>query len=195
VLSAEALESMPAFHRYRDVDGDGIAWRTLPGAHPKGAYFVRGSGHNQHGAYTEDAAEYRQVLDRLARKFRTAADLVPGPVVQSAPGARAGVVSMGSCDEAVREALDVLAARGVALDYLRVRAFPFNGAVQEFLDAHDEIFVVEQNRDAQLRSLLTLETDVDKRKLVPVLHYNGLPLYADFIVQAIAGRLERGKAA
>ncbi|HUO83365.1 MAG TPA: 2-oxoacid:acceptor oxidoreductase subunit alpha [Gammaproteobacteria bacterium] len=195
VLSAEALEGMPAFHRYRDVDGDGIAWRTLPGMHPKGAYFVRGSGHNQHGAYTEDAAEYRQVLDRLARKFRTAADLVPGPVVQSAPGARAGIVSVGSCDEAVREALGVLAARGVVLDYLRVRAFPFNGAVQEFLDAHDEIFVVEQNRDAQLRSLLTLETNVDKRRLVPVLHYDGLPLHADFIVQAIAGRFDRGKAA
>ena len=195
VLSAAALEGLEAFHRYRDVDGDGIPWRTLPGAHPKGAYFVRGSGHNEHGAYTEDAVEYQHVLDRLACKFRTAADLVPGPVVRQVAGARAGIVSVGSCDEAVREALGVLSTRGIPLDYLRVRAFPFNGAVREFLDGHDEIFVVEQNRDAQLSSLLILETDVEKRKLVPVLHYNGLPLYADFIVQAIAGRLERGKAA
>ncbi|CAN5130852.1 2-oxoacid:acceptor oxidoreductase subunit alpha [soil metagenome] len=195
VLSAEQLESMSVFHRYRDVDGDGIPWRTLPGVHPKGAYFTRGSGHNQFGAYTEDAGEYQELVDRLARKFETAASLVPVPVVRRASGALAGVVSIGSCDEAVKEALAVLVGRGLPLDYLRVRGFPFDDTVQVFLDEHETIFVVEQNRDAQLKSLLTLETCVDRRKLVSVLHYNGLPLYADYVVQAVSGRLCRNRAA
>ncbi|MGH8496886.1 MAG: 2-oxoacid:acceptor oxidoreductase subunit alpha [Gammaproteobacteria bacterium] len=195
VFTAEQLESMQVFHRYRDVDGDGIPWRTLPGVHPKGAYFTRGSGHNLYGAYTEDATEYQEVVDRLARKFHTAATLVPGPVVQRTAGARAGIVSVGSCDEAIKEALGALASRGIALDYLRVRSFPFNDEVQAFLDGYEKIYVVEQNRDAQLKSLLTLETNVDRRKLISVLHYNGLPLYADYIVQAIADRSARGKAA
>nr|MBA3564671.1 2-oxoacid:acceptor oxidoreductase subunit alpha [Gammaproteobacteria bacterium] len=195
VFTADQLETMQVFHRYRDVDGDGIAWRTLPGVHPKGAYFTRGSGHNLYGAYTEDASEYQEVVDRLSRKFSTAAALVPEPVILRAEGANTGIVSLGSCDEAVKEALGMLAARGIALDYLRLRGFPFNEKVQAFLDGHEEIFVVEQNRDAQLKSLLMLETDVDRRKLTSVLHYNGLPLYAGFIVQAIAGRSARGKAA
>ncbi|HKG91467.1 MAG TPA: 2-oxoacid:acceptor oxidoreductase subunit alpha, partial [Gemmatimonadaceae bacterium] len=163
VLGADELARIERFSRYLDRDGDGVAARTLPGVHPAGAYFVRGSGHDKHGAYTEDAAAYREVVDRLARKLRSAAEAVPAPVVLRAPEGPTtlGLVSIGGCDAAVREALDRLRAeRGIALDYLRVRGFPFGSAVAEFLGAHERCFVVEQNRDGQLRSLLVLETGV-----------------------------------
>jgi 2-oxoglutarate ferredoxin oxidoreductase subunit alpha len=129
--------------------------------HPKAAYFTRGSGHNQYGAYTEDA----------------------------------GIVSLGSCDGAIREAMDVLKGRGVAVDYMRVRAFPFSEDVEKFLDAHELLFVVEQNRDAQFRALLTLETAVDKRKLRSLLHYSGLPISSAFIVDGVLAELQPGARA
>ncbi|MBS1199393.1 MAG: 2-oxoglutarate ferredoxin oxidoreductase subunit alpha [Proteobacteria bacterium] len=195
VLSADMLQKIERFHRYVDVDGDGIAWRTIPGVGEKGAYFTRGSGHNQFGAYTEDSAEYQQVMERLSRKFRTAAGLVPKPVIADAGGTRNAIVSLGSCDGAVREALSLLARTGVRLDYMRVRGFPFGDEVEAFLAAHDTIFVVEQNRDAQLRSLLTLETAVEKRKLRPILHYSGFPVSSDFIVAGVNAALARGEAA
>jgi len=194
VLTKEDLEGMDVFHRYHDVDGDGIAARTLPGTHPKGAYFTRGSGHNMYGAYTEDAGEYQEVVDRLLVKWETAKDLVPKPVVHG-EGNTIGIISIGSCDHAVREARDTLAAEGTAIDYLRVRAFPFNDDVQSFLDSHDRIYVVEQNRDAQLKSLLRLETKVADEKLASVLHYNGLPMTAGFVLDAINQDLARGEAA
>jgi 2-oxoglutarate ferredoxin oxidoreductase subunit alpha len=194
VLTAEMLEKIERFHRYLDVDGDGIPWRTIPGVGEKGAYFTRGSGHNKFGAYTEDSAEYQEVMERLARKFRTAAGMVPKPVV-TGPGSRAAIVSLGSCDGAVREALDILGREGVELDYLRVRGFPFGEEVEAFLEAHDTIFVVEQNRDGQLRSLLTLETAVDKRKLRSILHYSGFPVSSDFIVAGIHQALSKEEAA
>ncbi len=195
VMSASQLEAIEKFHRYLDVDNDGIPWRSLPGVHPKGAYFTRGSGHNMYGAYTEDAKEYQHVVDRLRLKWETAKTLVPGPVVDQAGHHRIGILSVGSCDGAVREARDRLAASGVGTSYLRVRAFPFGKAVQEFLDAHDRIYVVEQNRDAQLRALLLLETRVEQDKLVPVLHYDGLPVTAASIVDGINQDMARGKAA
>jgi 2-oxoglutarate ferredoxin oxidoreductase subunit alpha len=195
VMSAEQLEKIEKFHRYLDVDNDGIAWRTLPGVHPKGAYFTRGSGHNMYGAYTEDAKEYQAVVDRLRRKWETAKKYVPAPVVEYSERNRLGILSVGSCDGAVREARDRLAETGINTNYLRVKAFPFNQQVQDFLDAHDRIYVVEQNRDAQLRSLLLLETRVDATKLVPVLHYDGLPIDAASIVEGVNQDLVKGQAA
>jgi 2-oxoglutarate ferredoxin oxidoreductase subunit alpha len=185
VLSDEQVAQLEKFQRYVDRDGDGIPWRTLPGVSPKAAYFTRGSGHNQYGGYTEDSAEYQLVLDRLKKKHDTAKTLVPRPVLVG-PGDRpVGILSLGSCDPAIREALGTLAANGVEVDYLRVRAFPFGEDVERFLAAHSTVFVVEQNRDAQLRSLLVLETSVEKSKLQPLLHYSGLPMTASFVVDGV----------
>ena len=195
VLTAEQLEALPKFHRYLDIDGDAIPARTLPGVHAKGAFFTRGSGHNMYGAYTEDAAEYQQVVDRLRRKWETAKTLVPAAETEYSERCRVGFITVGSCDAAVREARDRLAQAGVQINYLRVKAFPFGADVQAYLDNHDRIFVVEQNRDAQLRSLLLLETQVQPDKLVPVLHYDGLPIHADAVLSAVNGHLARGKAA
>jgi 2-oxoglutarate ferredoxin oxidoreductase subunit alpha len=190
VLSAEELERIQRFSRYLDADGDGVAARTLPGVHPKGAYFTRGSGHDKHAAYTEDAAEYQEVLDRLARKMRTAAEAVPAPEIRTREGAEIGIVSLGGCHAAVLEAVDLLARDGIPADYLRVRAFPFGAAVGEFLRAHERCFVVEQNRDAQLRSLLALETGVARDAMIPILDYGGLPLSAQRVVSGVKRHLE-----
>ncbi len=188
VLGLEEILKLEKFHRYVDKDGDGIPWRTLPGVHPKAAYFTRGSGHTQFGAYTEDSADYQVVLDRLLRKWDTAKKRVPRPIADGA-GSELGIVSLGSSDSAIREALAVLRGRGVAIDYLRVRAFPFGEEVERFLAAHRLSFVVEQNRDAQLRSLLTLETAVEKAKLRSLLHYSGLPVSSSFIVEGVLAEI------
>jgi 2-oxoglutarate/2-oxoacid ferredoxin oxidoreductase subunit alpha len=185
VLSADQIEALPKFHRYLDTDGDAIPYRTLPGVHSKGAYFTRGSGHNQWGTYTEDSAEYREVLDRLARKFETAKSLVPPAVLIGSGHHRIGLLSYGSGDEAIKESLDQLTAVGLDADYLRVRGFPFGAEVDAFMAQHDIVYVIEQNRDAQLRSLLLLETTAEKRQLKSVLHYDGLPMTARFVTQAI----------
>ena len=189
VLPKEEIEKLAKFQRYVDKDGDGIAWRTLPGVSPKGAYFTRGSGHNQFGGYTEDSAEYQEVVDRLTRKFRTASTLVPRAVLEG-PGTRdVGILSVGSCDGPIREALVELERRGTAIDYLRVRAFPFGTEVESFLASHSRILVVEQNRDAQLRALLVLETQVEKSKLSSILHYDGMPMTAQFVTDAVLAAL------
>jgi 2-oxoglutarate ferredoxin oxidoreductase subunit alpha len=190
VLSKEEVLKLEKFYRFIDKDGDGITARTLPGVHPKAAYFARGSGHTQYGAYTEDSAEYQQVLDRLLKKWATAKKLMPRALIDTTAGASCGIVSLGSCDGAIREALDVLRARGMGVDYMRVRAFPFGEEVEKFLAAHEVLFVVEQNRDAQLRALLTLETAVDKAKLRSLLHYSGLPISSAFIVEGVLAELE-----
>ncbi len=191
MLSLEEIQKLEKFHRYIDKDEDGIPYRTLPGVHPKAAYFTRGSGHTQYGTYTEDSAEYQIVLDRLVRKFHTAKTMLPKPVVRM-HGTRTevAIVSLGSCDGAVQEAIDVLERMGVVLDYMRVRAFPFGEEVEKFLADHRIIFVVEQNRDAQLRSLLTLETAVEKSKLRSLLHYSGLPISSEFIVKGVLAEVE-----
>jgi 2-oxoglutarate ferredoxin oxidoreductase subunit alpha len=198
VLSKEQIVQLEKFQRFVDKDGDGIAARTLPGVHPKGAFFTRGSGHNQYGGYTEDAAEYQLVLDRLKRKHDTAKGLVPKAVITGRTGAHdaghdIGIVSIGSCDGAINEALDILKRRGIHLDYMRVRGFPFGAEVEEFLAAHSLLFVVEQNRDAQFRSLLTLETAVEKAKLRSILHYSGLPISSVCIVEGVVTELSRNK--
>jgi 2-oxoglutarate/2-oxoacid ferredoxin oxidoreductase subunit alpha len=185
VLGKEELEKIEKFYRFFDKDGDGIPYRTLPGVSPKGAYFARGSGHNQYGTYTEDSAEYQIVVDRLLKKWATARKLVPRPITDADGGSDVGIVSLGSCDGAIREAMDVLKANGVNVDYMRVRAFPFTEDVERFVSNHRVIFVVEQNRDAQFRSLLTLETGVEKAKLRSLLHYSGLPISSSFIVEGV----------
>jgi 2-oxoglutarate ferredoxin oxidoreductase subunit alpha len=185
VLGKEEIEKLEKFYRYFDKDGDGIAYRTLPGVHPKAAYFTRGSGHTQFGTYTEDSTEYQIVLDRLLRKWETARKLVPRAVIDATAGGDIGIVSLGSCDGAVHEAIDILKTHGVRVNYMRVRAFPFAEDVERFLAAHETLFVVEQNRDAQFRSLLALETKVEKAKLRPLLHYSGLPISSSFIVEGV----------
>jgi 2-oxoglutarate ferredoxin oxidoreductase subunit alpha len=186
ILSLEELGKLEKFYRYVDKDGDGIAYRTLPGINPKAAYFTRGSGHSQYGVYTEDSNEYQIVLDRLVKKFTTAKKLLPKPVIKLA-SARTdiAIVAVGSSDAPVIEALELLAGQNVAANYMRVRAFPFGEEVERFLAEHRLIFVVEQNRDAQFRSLLTLETAVEKAKLRSVLHYNGMPLCPAMIVDGV----------
>ncbi len=189
MLSAEELAGLEKFYRYVDRDDDAITYRTLPGTSSKGAYFTRGSGHNQYGGYTEDSAEYQVVLDRLKRKFVSAPKYLPKPVMLGSGGGEVGIVSLGSCDGAIREALDVLGRQKIDVDYLRIKSFPFNNDVEVFLKSHATIFVVEQNRDAQFRSLLTLETAVEKCKLNSILSYSGLPMSADPIVNEIRAKL------
>jgi len=191
VLSADEIEKLEKFYRYEDRDGDAIPWRTLPGTHPKGAYFTRGSGHNWKGGYTEDSDEYKEVLDRLTTKWKNAANAVPAPVItRCGQHARRAIISVGGCDGAVLEALDRFAENGVNLDYLRVRGFPFNAEVDRFIEQYDEVFVVEQNRDGQLRSLLVNETEAPKHKLVSILDYAGMAANPKFIIEGISAHLE-----
>ena len=187
---AELDQLSKSFSRYLDVDGDGIAARTLPGVSAKGAYFLRGSGHDKHGAYTEDEEGYQEVLDRLVRKFETAKSALPAPVIQRREGAAVLLVCLGSSDAACREAIEALAARGLPMDLLRVRAFPFSPEVDALLDQHDVVFVVDQNRDGQLRTLLVNETGVAKAKLRSVRHYSGTPLSADHVLEVVLPALE-----
>jgi len=191
VLNIEEVEKLEKFYRYLDTDGDGITSRTLPGEHPKGAYFVRGSGHNKFGAYTENSDEYIEIVDRLMVKWETARKLVPEPVFRTASQATTiGIIAYGSSDGAVIEALDTLSANGIHADYMRVRAFPFNGEVSDFIEKHETVFVVEQNRDAQMRSLLILETNTNAAKLIPVLHYNGMPIPSHCVVKGLCEHLQ-----
>ena len=196
VLTAVELEAVKSFQRYVDVDGDGIPQRTLPGVSPRGAYFVRGSGHNQYGGYTEDAAEYQEVVDRLAKKWQTAAKLVPEPKIRrSRKGSPLGIVSIGSCDAAIEEALDRLAEKGIQADYCRIRAFPFGKKVRQFLEQHEHVFVVEQNRDAQLKTLLLAETHYPAARLHSILHYGGLPMDHRCVTEALTQYAAQGVAA
>jgi 2-oxoglutarate ferredoxin oxidoreductase subunit alpha len=189
VITAEELAKIERFYRYFDHDGDGIPQRSLPGLAPKAAYFTRGSGHTQYGGYTEDSREYQIVLDRLKKKSVTAARIAPRPVIDSHDN-RIGIVAIGSSDGAVQEAVAKLHARGVHVDTLRIRAFPFHEDVERFLAAHPLIFVVDQNRDAQLRALLTLETQVEKARLRSILHYNGLPITAAAVIEGVLSEVE-----
>ena len=193
VMSAQELEAGRSFGRYKDVDGDGIPWRTLPGTHPsKGAFFTRGTTRDPYARYSERGPDYTYNMERLLRKFRTAAALVPQPVLRAARRpSREGVIYFGSTSPAMSEALDVLEAEGLELDALRLRAFPFPDSVAEFIEAHDRAFVVEQNRDAQMHALLVNELAIDPARLVKVLHYDGTPITARFIAGAIRKVLSR----
>jgi 2-oxoglutarate ferredoxin oxidoreductase subunit alpha len=189
VLTKEELEAMPKFFRYSPEDELGVAARSLPGVHQKGAFFTRGSGHNKLGGYTEIPDEYQEVMDRLARKHRAARNLVPPAIIERHNGHGIGVITIGGCDLAVREALIDLERRGTVCNFMRIRGFPFGDEVEEFVKTHDHVFVVEQNRDAQLRSLLTLETKVLKRRLRSIRAYGGFPLQAHQVVEGILSQL------
>ena len=186
VMSAEDLETHD-FGRYKDVDGDGIPWRTLPGTHPtRGSFFTRGTTRDAYARYSERGPDYVYNVQRLLKKFATAATLVPPPVPRpAAKRTRLGVIFFGSTSCAMHEALDTLAAQGIHVNALRLRAFPFAASVSEFIAAHETVFVVEQNRDAQLRSMLVNELEINPAKLQRVLHYDGTPITARFITQAI----------
>ena len=191
VMTYEMLEAGKDFGRYLDVDGDGIPYRTHPGTHPKrGSYFTRGSTKDPYARYSEDGATYVDNMQRLLRKFETAKQYVPAPAVRSAgQSTRFGAIYYGSTGPAMDETLATLATQGIHVDTLRVRAFPFHDAVAEFIAAHEQVFVIEQNRDAQLRSLLVNELVVDPAKLMPVLHYDGTPITARFIIGEIGDKL------
>ena len=189
VLTAEDLERLGGFVRYRDVDGDAIGWRTLPGTrHPKASYFTRGSGHTDTAQYTENPVEYQAVMDRLTRKFENMRKLVPAPVVVRNGSSKIGFLAFGSTDCALTECLDQIKQRYAEdVDYLRIRAFPFAQAIHDFVASHERIYVVEQNRDAQLASLLKLDLPAAQvTKLRSILHYNGMPVDAESITQQFA---------
>ena len=191
VMTYEDLEAGKQFGRYLDVDGDGIPYRTLPGTHPtRGAFFTRGTTKDEWARYTEEGRPYVDNMQRLLRKFETAKRLVPRPVKREAREAtRFGAIYFGSSSLAMEEALEALEARGIHLDTLRLRAFPFHDEVLDFVTNHERVFVVEQNRDKQMRTLLTTELEIDPARLVPILHYDGTPITARFIVKAIADML------
>jgi 2-oxoglutarate ferredoxin oxidoreductase subunit alpha len=192
VMTAAELESGKDFGRYLDVDSDGITYRTYPGTHPtKGSFFTRGTSRDRYARYTEDGRAYVDNMQRLLRKFETAKDLVPRPLrANSERPTRYGVIYFGSTSPAMDEAISMLTAQGHNLDRLRLRAFPFHHTVDDFISEHDFVFVVEQNRDAQMRSLIVNECGIDPARLIPVLHYDGTPITARFIAGAIGDRLD-----
>ena len=191
VMTYEELEAGKDFGRYLDVDGDGIAYRTLPGVHPdRGAYFTRGTSRDPYARYSEEGSVYVGNMERLLEKFETAKSLVPGPIARPAKRRTPhGVIYFGSTTPAMHEAMELLEAQGVLVDGLRVRGFPFNNDVLDFIAAHETVFVVEQNRDAQLRTLLMVEGGVDPAKLIAILGYDGSPITARFITDEISKRL------
>ena len=191
-MTAADLDAGRDFGRYLDVDGDGIAYRTYPGTHPtKGAFFTRGTSRDRYARYTEEGDAYTDNMQRLLRKFETAKDLVPRPLRRDADKpTRYGVIYYGSTAPAMDEAIAMLEGRGNRLDMLRVRAFPFHHDVPDFIAEHDFVFMVEQNRDAQLRSLIVNECGIDPVRLVPILHYDGTPITARFIARAIGEHLD-----
>jgi 2-oxoglutarate ferredoxin oxidoreductase subunit alpha len=191
IMTAEELEAGKTFGRYLDVDGDAIPYRTLPGTHPtKGAYFTRGTSRDRFAKYSEEGAVYVDNMQRLVRKFETAKSIVPAPVIRRArESARYGVIYFGSTSAPMAEALVSLETSGLHLNTMRIRAFPFSDEVIDFISDHDQVFVIEQNRDAQLRSLLVNECAIDPARLISVLHYDGTPVTARFITAAISERL------
>ncbi len=193
VMTKDELEAGQNFGRYMDIDGDGIAYRTYPGTHPtKGAYFTRGTSRDRYARYSEEGSVYVDNMERLEKKFETAKDLLPKPVFKRAEGStRFGILYYGSTSPALDEAMDQLRDDGIEADTLRIRAFPFHEMVSAFVAQHEQVFLIEQNRDAQMKTLLVTEEGVDPAKLSPILHYDGTPITAGFIADAIRDRLAR----
>jgi len=193
VLTAEDLKRLGGFARYKDVDGDGIPYRTLPGTdHPLAAYFVRGSGHNERALYTEKPDDYQNLMERLNLKFETARTLVPAPVITQNGKSKVGIIAFGTSDFAVLESRDQLKKEfGIETDYLRIRAFPFTKSIHEFVASHERIYIVEQNRDAQMLTLLKLDLPADQAtKLRSIRHFNGLPIDARSVTEAFISQEE-----
>ena len=195
LMSRADLDSGRDFGRYLDVDGDGIPFRTYPGTHPsRGSFFTRGTTRDAYARYTEEGGPYVENMQRLLRKFETAKSYVPAPLLDSAgAGARFGVLHYGSTAAPMDEAIDMLRRQGMQVDVMRVRGFPFSRDVDDFIASHEKIFVVEQNRDAQLRTLLMTEIGASPDKLVSVLHYDGSPVTARYIARAIAELVARAE--
>ena len=191
-LNAEQLDKIEKFGRYLDVDGDGICYRTIPGTHPsKGSFFTRGTSRDAYAVYTEDGDKYVENMERLIRKFETAKQYVPAPeLYKQHDSATYGILFFGTSTEASLEAMDVLAEEGIRLNALRIRAFPFNKTIDDFIARHEKVFVVEQNRDAQLRTLLMAENDVSPQQMIPVLNFDGMPITAQQILRKIRGHLQ-----
>lgn len=193
VLTAEDLEKVERFGRYHDVDNDGIPYRTYPGTHPtKGSYFTRGTSRDEYAVYTEDSNAYKRNMDRLMKKWNTAKDMVPAPqVYQKKNHSDYGILFFGTSKFATEETLDMMKEEGAVLDAICIRSFPFNKTVSEFIRSHKKVFVVEQNRDAQMKSLLMIEEQVDPAKLISILNYDGMPITADHIYAEISKELSR----
>jgi 2-oxoglutarate ferredoxin oxidoreductase subunit alpha len=194
VLGVEDLNRLGGFQRYLDVDGDGVGYRTLPGTkHPAAGYLARGSGHNEKAIYSERASDYVNNMDRLARKFETARKRVPAPIIQEASSPEFGIIAYGTSHWAVTESLDQMKQEhDVEASYCRVRGFPFHDEIKQFIHRHQRVYVVEQNRDAQMYSLLRMEIDADDvKKLHSIRHYNGLPIDARSVTDAIVSQEEK----
>jgi 2-oxoglutarate ferredoxin oxidoreductase subunit alpha len=187
VLTAEQLESLPSWGRYRDVDGDGIPYRTIPATHPtKGSYFTRGSSHDENAVYSEDSPTYVRIMDRLLRKLETAKKMIPAPkFYQEGKNSDTAIVFYGTSMHAAEEAIDILKNEGAPIDAMRLLSFPFCDEVGQFIEQYDKVFVIEQNRDAQMRGLLINELEIHPKKLIKVLNYDGTPITADFILKNI----------
>lgn len=187
VLSAADLDNMTGWGRYKDIDGDGIPYRTLPATHPtKGSFFTRGSSHDENAAYSEDSTTYVRIMDRLVKKLNTAKSILPQPdFYQTENKSDTALIFFGTSMQSAEEALDILKENGEVFDAMRIKSFPFSEKVTEFIESHKRIFVIEQNRDAQMRALLINELEINPKKLIRVLNYDGFPITADFITQTI----------
>lgn len=193
VLTAEQLDKLDRFGRYLDSDDDGIPYRTIPGTHPnKGSFFTRGSSHDEYAVYSEDSPTYVRIMDRLLKKFETAKQLVPAPhLYQKENTNKHGLLFFGTTTQSAEEAMDLLKEQGIEFDAIQLKAFPFNNDVSEFIEAHETVFVIEQNRDAQMRTLLVNELEIDPKKLKKVLNFDGTPITADFIMNQILTQLPK----
>ncbi len=191
VLDADALESLTRYGRYLDSDGDGIPYRTIPATHEtKGAFVTRGSSRDEYAVYTEDSAVYQRNMERLVKKFETAAKIVPAPEFYQAENAsKYGVIFFGTSTYSATEAIELLKTDGITLDAMRVKAFPFGKDFVEFVEAHEKVFVIEQNRDAQFKSLMMIELGINADKLISILNFDGMPITADFIFSRIKENL------
>ena len=191
-MDAAALEKIEKFGRYLDVDKDGITYRTLPGTHPsKGSFFTRGTSRDEYATYTEDSAAYQRNMDRLIRKWDTAKTMVPPPqMYQKKNQSKSGILFFGTSQYAAEEAMDVLKEEKIVVDAIRLKSFPFNKEVEDFINSHDTVFIIEQNRDAQMKSLLMIELQADPKKLISVLNYDGMPITADNILNQVKENLQ-----
>jgi 2-oxoglutarate/2-oxoacid ferredoxin oxidoreductase subunit alpha len=191
VLNADELEELPRFGRYLDVDDDGITYRTIPGTHPtKGSFFTRGTSRDEYAVYTEDGRVYARNMDRLLKKWDTAKDMVPAPYLyQKENKSPYGLIFFGTSTYSAEEAMDTMATTGLSFDAIRLRSFPFNQTVEDFIHSHEKVFIIEQNRDGQMRSLLINELNVNPQKMVPVLNYDGMPITAHTIISLISKNL------
>ena len=187
VLDAQQLEDLPRFGRYLDVDGDGITYRTIPGTHPtKGSFFTRGTSRDEYAAYTEDGSVYARNMDRLLKKWDTAKNTVPAPVLyQTENKSPYGLIFFGTSTYSAEEAMDEMETSGTVFDAMRLKSFPFNKTVENFIHSHEMVFIIEQNRDAQMRSLLINELNVNPQKMISVLNFDGMPITAQFITTRI----------